>query len=127
MSTLFCQTLPNASPEAGAIVIICLQVIMCLLLFWKSMTRKDPPPAPALPQPVITKRDTDYVPRHEFTRLEGEVKHLDERLHNMHKDLTDQGQKRADGIHERLNLLISQHSEIRGRLESLTSHHKSAK
>jgi len=116
--TIVSQTLPTMAPEMTLQI---LQVILALLVLWKLMTRKDSSP---LPQPLITRKDSEYVPRHEFNRLDLDVRNLGDRVEKIHDDLTRQGEERAKGIHERLNLLIDQNAEIRGRLQSLTDHNK---
>jgi len=121
MPWLIAQTLPTGSHEVAFISMICLQVILVVITVWKTLTRKDSQP---LPQPLITRRDNEYVPRHEFARLDRDVQHLGDRVEKIHDDLTRQGEERAKGLHERLNILIDQNAEIRGRLQSLTDRAK---
>jgi len=119
--SILAQQLPLGDPSITVVIVINVLIVLLLVLVaWKNLTRKET----ALPQPMVTQKHAEYVPRHEFTRLEAQVNMIGHRVEVIHQDLLHAGEERAVKIHERLNLLIEQHGEIRGRLQTLTDQNK---
>ena len=103
-----------------------------ILVGIKKLKEKDPEKQYPIPQPFSHQRAPEWVPRHEFNDLKGEVHRIGSRVETVQevlavridenrKLLSQQGEDRAMKIHERLNELIEPLAEIRGRTEAMTN------
>jgi hypothetical protein len=63
---------------------------------------KEPVAAPT-PQPLIVRKESDPVTRHEFDELAGRVNQITKELPEMERRLNNAGEKRAEAIHQRFN------------------------
>ena len=116
-SLFLAQQLPLGDNAATTTLVLqVLIVVLLVLVAAKNLTKKETP----LPQPLTTKKAEDFVPRHEFARLEGQVLGLASRIEVVHSNLLHAGEERAVKLHERLNELIEPLAEIRGRVHALT-------
>jgi len=91
--------------------------VLGILVAVKKLREKPSEKAAPLPQPLVTRRDTDYVPRHEFVRLEKEVHELRVTTSQGIETLIAEGHRRAERIHDRLTTLVDGQADLRGRLE----------
>lgn len=115
---ILAQQFPVTEQTASVLNVIAVSLAIAFLV--KNLFKKDPQAAP-LPQPVVTKRQDEFVLRHEFDRLSKEHANLATRVEKVHNDLIKAGEERAVKIHERLNIVIEGVAEIRGRSEALAS------
>ncbi len=117
MQFLLSTTPPDA--EALRNWLACLAFLLGILVAFKHLTKKETPPVP-LPQPLRTEKAAVYVQIHEFSQLRQDHLNLALRVDKAHDDILRAGEDRAIKIHERLNVLINDAAESRGRLQALT-------
>jgi hypothetical protein len=90
-------------------------LIMVAITIWAAVFKK---PAP-VPQPMVTQKAADYVPRHEFSALQTEVREVREGMHHMERRILDKGEERAISIHNRITPLAEGVHEMAGELKNL--------
>lgn len=105
---------PDNLPQVGSWLQILFFVVAGALAIVKLISHFQGPKDLKLPQPVMVKEASSYVPRHEFNALKDEVHEirngmssLKDELHRVHTDLLKAGEDRAADIHTRLNAILT--------------------